>query len=422
MDRSVPESKRGQNKVGGSASSPSNAIAGGSFAPICLVLFALLPALFHAFLSVHQYILVNTGFGSEAGEPLAADASGLAEKHSAEDHRLMLLMGIDLLVRAERAIQQELGTYTRALGRVPDLLGSSTLSYRVEISKATANRLVISAVGQGFRSTFDTKAVSGDRLFVTEGFDVKSNFPLPTPPREYLKILAKGVLSRLEREKAERLEQIDVLALEGVYRGFFNYERRPRSSSENQWVWVATGNSVPVLGETIVLDDREIASPPNLFKWVHEYRNSRWLEQEVRGKLELVYLSEQIGRSQTGEYSYEFSDLVAYWNSIAALQSPETPFLFREITKDTALGYRAEIAEKGTGRFWTLNAYGQFTENAEFVGLMRQFDSTRRKIASHGDLRVGGTLHPQNAGNGSLIVADPESEKRLFIDVVTPAR
>ncbi|HRK01523.1 MAG TPA: hypothetical protein PLH57_02570 [Oligoflexia bacterium] len=415
-DRSSSENHQSKNKLG----------TLGPFAPFALVVFALLPGLFHAGAAVFQYLgpsasaaVLSAPTGRDSGEHRYQD------RYNIEDHRLLLVLGLDLLVRAERVVHKEFGTFTNALGRVPDLLGSSTLNYRVEVAKASPSQLLIRATGQGFRTMFDTKSVAGDRLFIDQNFEIKSNFPLPDPPKEYLRTLAKTVLFRLAREKAVTEPKPDILKIwEGVYGGYFRYERRPRAQSEGEFAWVAVGLAGSTGGETITLDESDQLIPPNLFQWVQRYRATHWIEQEVRAKLELVYLGERMSHDHTGGYVFESGDLSAYWNSLSDLASSDASYFLRGISKDSELGYRAEIAEKASGRFWTINGYGQLSENAETAVIIQQFDAARRKIASHGGLQADlGTQQSSVSGGNAgtpFIVSDPESGKNLMIEPVSP--
>lgn len=348
---------------------------------------ALAPALPPVFTALNEH--------AATGSTASADAKSQASSNG--DHvnelRAQLLLGLDLFVRAERALRVESSSFTSSLGRVPNVLGALTHFYRVDIARATRNRLLVVATGEGRRSVLnDLASIVGDRVTIDEEFRVHTNFPLPSPPRDYLHTLARTVMNRIHSSQFQLPERSDLDRWEGVFHGYFRYEVRPVSDGGR--TIVALGLSGPVRGDIV-----EMQSGANIFEWVYNHRNGASAAIELQGSLEEIYLAQRIYQDHVGHYAPNFKGLVSASTVLAALDAPSAPLALQEFQLDPTFGFLAEIGVRGRsaadadseGRSpaslhaWSVNGYGQVAQVDTVERLVDQFEQARKQVATHGD-------------------------------------
>lgn len=315
------------------------------------------------------------------------------------EFRTELLMGLDLFVRAQRALRSENNTYTRSLGRMPDVLGAVTSFYKVDVVRATRNQLLVVVTGEARRSGMGESAMlAGDRVAIDESFRVNSNFPLPLPPRDYLYVLARSVLNRIAANQFQVPEQSELDGWEGTFRHFFRYEVRPVSQGGR--TLVAVGLAAPVKGEVVGMGPETA----NIYEWVYHHRHAAWVEQEMRGSLERIYIAQKIHSEHTGSYAASFKDLLPEWNALSSLSPSHAPFEAGEMQLDPNFGFHAEVSpatdhgrQPSSDRAWSINAYGQVAEVDNVESLVDEFEQARKKVA-----RLGDGSAPENADNPLL--------------------
>ncbi|MBI3544124.1 MAG: hypothetical protein HY075_12710 [Deltaproteobacteria bacterium] len=353
--------------------------------------------------------VVATAASAELARPKTASAEtferGTATR--ADPFRVELMMALDLFVRAERVLRSESSTYTRALGRVPDVLGSLTHYYKIDIARATRNQLLVVATGEARRGIASDAATVGDRIAIDESFRVKTNFPLPLPPRDYLHTLARNVMNRIYANQYRLPETQELDHWEGVFRGFFRYEVRPVSAGGR--AIVAVGVRAPVKGDIV-----ETPGSSDLFEWVYHHRNTAWAGREMQGHLESIFLAERIQQEHTGAFSRAYGELLTKWIGLTALSSEQSPVEVQDVQLDPTFGFHAEIgsrspaanaeavARSGPVQAWSINGYGQVSEVATIERIMSEFDTTRKKVEGHG----GGEL-PGNAPTATIDLDNP---------------
>lgn len=301
--------------------------------------------------------------------------------------RTHLLMALDLLVKGEQTIRRETSSFTRALGRVPDVLGSVAQFYKIDIVKSSRSSLLVVAVGERGKSRIaETVNLDADRVAIDEGFHVVANFPLPPPPRDYLHTLARVVMNQIFLDNSRVLERKQIERWEGVFHGYFRYE--VRSMSQGGRTIVAVGKRSPVAGDIV-----DMQTGANLYEWVYNYRHSVWLRHEIEGRLEKLYLAEHIYRDHVGFYCSSFRGLVPQWNELAVLSNESQPLRLQEFQEDPTFGFHAEIGY-GPGqnerrpaslKAWSVNGYGQIAEVSSIESLVTQFERAKRQIESHGE-------------------------------------
>lgn len=318
------------------------------------------------------------------------DASGAAPAASDRnaEFRAELLMGLDLFVRAQNALRVESAMYTRSIGKMPDVLGGLSHFYRIEIARATRNRLLVVAHGEGRKLAGDDEAVGlGDRVSINEKFQVNSNFPLPEPPRDYLHVLAKTVMNNIASRGMVVPERSVLDTWEGVFRDYFRYE--VRSVSAGGRTIMAVGLAGPVKGDLV-----EMQRGANLFEWVHEHRHTTWADREVRAELERVYLAQKIYHAHTGSYAPSFKALVPAWTGLSKLGVEQSPLAIQEVQLDPTFGFLAEVGRRDpsesedagsvSNRSWSVNAYGQMSEVSGIENIVDQFELARKSMAGLG--------------------------------------
>jgi hypothetical protein len=306
-------------------------------------------------------------------------------------------MALDLFVRAERAIRIEGGSFTRALGRVPDVLGALPLYYHIDVARVGRDQLLVVASGEVHRDmTMNAiPGIAGDRVAIDERFRVKANFPFPTPPRDYLHVLARNVMNRIVNEQLRVPSEAEISRWEGVFHGYFKYD--VRTLSQGGKTVVATGVAAPVKGE--VIDIGGEGTSTNLYEWVYNHRHTIGLDRELLGGLEKIYLAERIYHEHTGVYAPTFQRLIPANNGLASYGTEGGPFAIQEFQIDPTFGFHAELAERapdrepagstnaegsGIPRAWSVNGYGQVSQVSSIEGLMQQFENTRDSVARHG--------------------------------------
>lgn len=363
-------------------------------------------------------------------------ASAIAAK--AEEFRVELLMSLDLFVRAERALYAEGASYTKALGRVPDVFGSLAQYYKIDIARANQSQLLVVAVGEGRRNAVaDLSALVGDRVAVDEVFRVRSNFPMPRPPRDYLHTLARAVMNRIYSDQYRVPGRQELNLLEGIFHGYFRYEVKPVSNGGR--TIVAEGIAAPVAGDIV-----EMQPGANLYDWVYNHRNTSWIEKEIYGNLEKIYLAERVHHEHVGSYSPTFSGLLPMWNDLAALGVEQSPLVVQEFQLDPTFGFHAEVGERretsgrtpsarssSTARVLSVNGYGQVAEVSSIETIVNQFEQTRKKVLASGEIRR--EILPTEKGSGLEAAAkslvgpamapsgDPSGDP-LLIDAVDPEK
>ncbi len=335
-----------------------------------------------------------------ASRVVVTESRSVAAEIPASEYRIELLMALDLLVRAERVLRVESSMFTRSVGRVPDVLGSLTHYYRIDIARATRNQLLVVATGEGRRTgVADASAVVGDRVAIDEGFRVNSNFPLPVPPRDYLHTLARTVMNRIYNSQFKIPETPELDLWEGVFRGHFRYEVRPISAGGK--TIVAVGLRGPVKGDVV-----EMAPGADLYAWVYQHRNAAWVERELYGQLEKIYFAERIHQEHTGNYSPNFQSLLSNWNGLVGLSSDQSPLVVQDFQLDQTFGFHAELAQRSPAtRSWSINGYGQVAEVATVERIVGQFEQARKEVATHGN-----AISALNSGG---VDADTETYHKL---------
>ncbi len=359
--------------------------------------------------------------------------------------RLNLLLSLDLLVRAQRALHWNTGSYTRALGRVPDVLGPLTHYYNVDIPIASEKQLQITAVGQVHQRSLLERSfiflLHGDKVLIDEKFQLWVNFPMPDPPREYLHTLARNVLYHIGGRATTGTVEAHLLAsspdhmvlkrkeldlLEGVFRGYFRYELQPTTQAPN--ALVAVGIKFPVKGDVVEPATRTLGTGEkvskaeerksisssegrDLFEWVHAYRHSVAVEQELDSYLEKIYLAERIHQAHTGQFAPTFNKLIPNWNTLSSLSVEAGSLVIQEFQLDSTFGFYAEITQRDLSRkAWSINGYGQVSEISSIFNLLTQWeqssDSMSRQIATYGNPSLKNNFHRK-----PLLIDKVETEK-----------
>lgn len=376
-------------------------------------------ALFLLFLPVLPYLaktltqshaVVSRGCGSRPSQSQLSDPDCATPSYSktADEFRVELLMALDLLVRAERALHSEMASYTNSVGRVPDVLGSLAQYYRVEVARATRSELLVIAVGEGRRNLITGGAsLAGDRIAIDQRFRVRANFPVPQPPRDYLHTLAQSVMNHIFSNQFRIPERAQLDLWEGVFRGNFQYE--VRSVSQGGRTLVAVGLNPPVQGDVI-----EMQPGADLYEWVYNHRNSSWIEHELQGQLERIFLAERIHQEHTGSYAATFKALIPNWGNLSSLSVDDSPLVVQEFQLDPTFGFHAEVSRRhldsdrtpSSARTWAVNGYGQVSEVSSIERIMNQFEQARRQVTS--ELKDSRKLVP--ADRNPLLIDAVEGE------------
>lgn len=306
-------------------------------------------------------------------------------------------------MRAENA------RYTKSLGRVPDVFGALTHYYRIEVARATQNQLLVVAVGEGRRNAVaEASALVGDRVAIDERFQVRTNFPLPHPPRDYLHTVARMVMNRIFANQFRMPKRSELELWEGVFKGYFRYEVKPVSNGGR--TIVAVGLGAPVQDDII-----EMQPGANVYEWVYNHRKSSWIENEIYGNLEKIYLAERIYQDHVGSYSPTLKGLLPIWNDLSTLTIDQSPLVIQEFQLDPTFGFHAEVAERSSPgsasdrapssvRALSVNGYGQVSEVSSIENIVNQFEQARNKIFTHGKAE------------------SVKSDEPLLIDVVEPEK
>jgi hypothetical protein len=311
--------------------------------------------------------------------PLAVDRTSPAKTL---EFRTELLMGLDLFVRAERALWSDSASFSRSLGHTPDVFGALTHYYRIEVEKASRQELLVLALAENRKSASDeVAALIGDRVVIDEKFVVRANFPMPQAPRDYLHTLAQSVMNHISLNSMRIPNRAELDLLEGVFRRNFRYE--VRTLSQGGKTLVALGLEAPVAGDVV-----EMKSDANLYSWVYEHRAHSFTERELRGHLEDIYLTQRIFQEHTGSYATTFKELVPALNRLSALDSESALYSVQEFQPDPTFGFQAEVGLKQLGRepssnskALAVNGYGQFSEVSSIEGIVSQFEKNRRKMS-----------------------------------------
>jgi hypothetical protein len=304
------------------------------------------------------------------------------------------------------------------------VLGSLAQYYRIEIVRATRDRLLIVATGEGRPRAVIGTALVGDRVAIDQNFTVRTNFPVPMPPRDYLHTLARVVMNRIFASGFRVPDRSDLDEWEGIYRGNFKYEVRTVSQGGRTLVAIGTG---PTVKDDVV----EMQPGANLFEWVYQHRQGTWISREIYGALEKIYLAQRIHHAHTGEYAATFDDVVPAWQDLAVLSDTSSPLVLQEFQVDPSFGFQAELAPRSRApageatptltRAWSINGTGQVSEVATIERIMSDFERARRKVANHGEVWASpGTPGQGNAPEAPTADADADAggRKPLLIDAV----
>lgn len=307
-----------------------------------------------------------------------------------EDIRFELLSSLDLLVRAQKALQQENGAFSSALGRVPDILGPSAGFYRVEILRATRNRLVVSATGAVYSDWVPVdmaQDLSRDSVTVDENWSVRANFPLPLPPSGYLRVLAQNVMARIQTASASRIpERSTIDAWEGIFRGHFSYEIRVRSSGGATVVAVPLTDAARAAagGGELVME----AGAGDLLGWVSSFRQQMFSDVSAKLRLRNLYLAQKIRQRLMGTFAASIEDLALIDGSLKELTSSASNLHLDNLELDPASGYQAEVAVIGDGdqirNLWSVNAYGQTIRINPVEELMGRLEDAQENLLAPG--------------------------------------
>lgn len=363
-------------------------------------LFFIILTIFPAFTKLAGTLSV--GAGRITGQARVVNTAGTPaeaprEANLSSEFRVELLMALDLFVRAERVLRDESSAFTRSIGRIPDVLGSLTQYYKIEVARATRDQLLVIATGEGSKSLGESFPIIGDRLAIDGDFRINANFPIPDPSRDYLQTLARTVMNRIQSGHFRIPDRRELDAWEGIFRGYFRYEIRPTSVGGR--TIVAIGTRTPLTGEVVEMQDGA-----DLYEWVYRHRNSFWAERELYWHLETLYLAERINQEHMGSYASSMARLVPKWASLAALSGELSAAAIQELQLDPTFGFHAEVAPRapaslGTDRkddaagtisnavrAWSVNGYGQVSEVATVERLVDEFEMTRKKVESHGNV------------------------------------
>lgn len=323
---------------------------------------------------------------------------------SVSDIRFELLASLDLFVRAEQVIQKETGSFTAALGRMPDVLGPVVALYRIEVPRASRNRLLVTAEGamsSDWVSLTVAQDIARDRVTIDEHGELRANFPLPTPPSGYLRALAQTVMGRIQSEASSVVPEVPRISLwEGVYSGHFSYEIRPRASGGSILV------AVPKSDEARrACGGRELPrepESPTIFQWVASSRNQTFGDVAARTRLREIFLAQKTHYVHTGRLAQKFDDLPALWAGLRELHSSDSHLQLDGYAADSAYGYQAEVAVLGDGEqirnLWSINGYGQTTRINPVEELMGRFEKATKSLDGSTDQPGAGSRAVSSEG------------------------
>lgn len=314
-------------------------------------------------------------------QPAVANEALVQEQIQAE--RIALLMTLDLLVRVQKAIKEESGSYSKYLGQIPDITGSIGFLFQINIEEASGDRLQITARRDPRRNM---ESRPRDFAAIDEWFQLHTNFEIPVMPRDYLLSIARTVIGQMMDGNFQS-------PLEGVFKGYFQYEKRP--TSDGKHAIIATGIKAPVSGHVVTAGDSD------LFLYVYQYRKTQLAWAESRYQLEKIYLAQKLHQNTTGRFSGTLRTLVPYWNGLESLDpagGEPPPFLLQELHLDPSLGFYAEVSAQSSSqelnsdilpdqKTWSINGYGQTSEISSIEALIQQFENTKRRIAGKRDAR-----------------------------------
>lgn len=153
--------------------------------------------------------------------------------HAQSTKRRELLESLDRLVSYQHYYRSVYGQFTNVVARTGFAIPASVAEvYEIRVLEATSERLLVDAF-----SEVDGKVL--DHASIDESYNLKSNFKIPQPRPEYLRLQAMKHL-RILRESPHGQFSEEA----GVFRGFFKYGVK----DENDRVVFAVGIRPPVLG------------------------------------------------------------------------------------------------------------------------------------------------------------------------------
>jgi hypothetical protein len=149
--------------------------------------------------------------------------------------RRELLEALDRLVYLENDYHSVFGYYTQVLNHAGFSVSARLARhYEIRVEAVSKSHFQVSAFSE-------EQGKIQDRVWVDQLFRVTSNFPMPSPSAEYLKLRASQRVKWLVNQDPDHLP-----AEKGIFTGYFRYEIR--KDSDNRPVAVAVGIRSPVLG------------------------------------------------------------------------------------------------------------------------------------------------------------------------------
>lgn len=244
-------------------------------------------------------------------QPRAAEPKSLVLEHpsvgagpESGEHRLDAIELLDRIVAYEHYYRSVYGHFTKFLSRFGVSIPASVSGwYEIRVVEADGDRLLVTAISEVAGRTVD-------QISIDQDYRLRSNFPLPPPRADYLRVLALKQL-RLLRDAPDGRSSAET----GAFRDFFRYDVRTDSSSQR--VAFAVGIRPPVLGVQLELgpgtSTLPLAGPGGAgmeTNWaIEEGRVGQKSPGSVMHPLEQAYLAQQIFRGEVGRYARSWSEL-----------------------------------------------------------------------------------------------------------------
>jgi hypothetical protein len=239
-------------------------------------------------------------------EPLAAGEVPLPETIGREaTTRRQLVEVLDRLVAYQHYYHSVYGRFTKLLSRVGYSVPREVSEhYEIRVVEATEAHLLITAMTE-----VDGKVT--DLVSIDQDFAVKSNASLPTPQKDYLKIVAMRHLRALRDAPAGQ-----IIEEQGVFKGYFKYE--VRQDSQDRKVAFAVGVRQPVLGLQVEVQARgQEGVPPyaiepeisEMTEYAQQTTGQRSNGNVHHSLQEETYLAQRIFRGEMGRYARNWSEL-----------------------------------------------------------------------------------------------------------------
>jgi len=240
---------------------------------------------------------------------------------SQAEHRIELVEALDRIVAYQHYYHSVYGHYTKLLNRIGFSISRPlTDLYDIRVTEASKDHLSVTAFSEDGGKMLDQVSIDQD-------FQLHANFPIPTPRAEYLKSQAIKYLRLLKEAPNGQM-----IAEQGVFKGYFEYSTRTDSSGERSAV--AKGILAPVVGFNLEMGQGGLRGTPDLESVKRSLtgqqgtRNTTSLEEEA-------YLAQKIFHGETGRYAESWSELeeIAHFRFEGKEQS--APILDRKVSSSS---------------------------------------------------------------------------------------